>query len=322
MNIIEEVRLTIKKNKLFSYKDKVLVAVSGGADSVCLLHMLKGLQKEFGLKLYAAHLDHMLRAESGKDALFVKGLCARLGITLSLSKIDVKKKKGRLCIEEAARNFRQDFLVRTARKIKADKVALAHNLDDQAETVLMRILRGTGLYGLCGISFKRDIRGVNFIRPLMSISRAKIENYLKREKISFCLDKTNREDVYLRNRIRHELLPLLEKRYNRNIREALFNLAQCAGADYDYLTAEAKEALCGQKTRLKLASLTRLHPSVMRLKIRGAISALQGDTRRISFKHVSELEDLIFNRPEGSIVDLPKGVSAAKKKNALLFYLR
>jgi tRNA(Ile)-lysidine synthase len=322
MNIIDKIKYAIKKDSLVDTGNRVVVGVSGGADSVCLLYLLDGLKKDLKISLHIAHLDHGLRKESKKDAKFVKNLARKLNIPATFKRIDVARTSKKLSVEEAARNTRLAFLLKVSGKVRAEKIALAHNFDDQAETVLMRILRGAGLYGLSAILPKRKMAGVSIIRPLLNIRRSEIEGFLKSKAISFCTDKTNNDEAYFRNKIRHSLLPLLEKAYNKNIREILFNLAQSAGSDYDYLKYVAKHSLKGSKTRLQLRSLVKLHPSIMRLKLREAVSFLQGDTRRITFKHIQELEDLILKRPQGSIVDLPKGISAKKKQEMLIFYSR
>jgi len=322
MDIINKIKYTIRKNTLINKGDRVVIGVSGGADSVCLLHILNRLKKELGISLHIAHLDHALRKESGKDAKFVERIATKLKIPIILKRVDIKRIAKKLSLEEAARNIRLAFLLRVASKVEADKVALAHNFDDQAETVLMRILRGTGLYGLSGISLKRRMGQTIIIRPLLEIRRKEIEGFLKAEKIGFCTDKTNRDEVYFRNKIRRRLLPLLEKEYNKNIREVLFNLALSAGSDYECLKEIAARSFKGSKIKLNLDSLIKLHPSIMRLRLRAAISCLQGDLRRITFKHIQELEGLIFNRPQGAVVDLPKGISAQKKQKKLIFYLR
>jgi tRNA(Ile)-lysidine synthase len=184
----------------------------------------------------------------------------------------------------------------------------------------MRILRGTGLYGLSGISPKRNIAGFQVIRPLIGISREEIETFLKRRKIKTVTDTSNLEDIYFRNKIRHNLLPLLERNYNKNIKEILSNLAESVAYDYDYLNRQAisKEKQLNRKINLK--KFLKLHPAMQRLLLRMRIVVLKGDTRRITFQHIREIEDLILNRPKGSVVDLPRGISVVKKKNTLIFY--
>ena len=313
---------TIKRYALIQKKDKILIAVSGGPDSLTLLLQLAGLRGKMGLSLYIAHLDHGLRKDSRFDADFVKKWGRKLGIPVITKQLRFQSEHQKAASEEYLRQARMDFLIQTAKKIKAGKIALGHNLDDQAETVLMRLLRGTGLSGLSGISAKRTIRGVIFIRPLLETTRREIDRFLKNKGVKARIDSTNKEDIFLRNKIRHQLIPLLKKEYNQNIPEVLANLAESVSYDYEYLDQAAKKSLKGNKGRLNLNKAAKLHPALLRLKLRQAIACLQGDTRRISFKHVKELEDLLTNRPKGSVVDLPKGISVEKSRNTLRFFKR
>jgi len=313
---------TIKKYGLLDKRDKVLVGVSGGPDSLALLLLLNSLKKKWELSLHIAHMDHMLRPGSHKDAAFVKKLGEKLDIPVTIKSINLKSRHIKGSLEELAREARLDFLIKLARQIRADKIALGHNLDDQAETVLMRLLRGTGLSGLSGISAKRNIRGAIFIRPLLETRRQEIESFLKRKKIRPRIDPTNKEDIFMRNRIRHSLIPLLKSKYNKNITELLANLAESISYDYEYLDAVARLSLKGSKLRLNAKKALSLHPALLRLKIRQTIAHLQGDTRRITFQHIREIEDLLAMRPDGSVVDLPKGISVQKTRNFLRFYPR
>ena len=320
--ILDKVNDTIQKYRLVSKGDKVLVGVSGGPDSVALLYLLNRLGDNFRLKLHVAHFDHMLRKESGKDSRFVKKLCEELKIDFTGAKEKVKKVAGKGSLEEIARNARLNFLFQTAKKIKADKIALGHNLDDQAETVLMRILRGTGLYGLAGISPKRQLSGFTVIRPLITVSRQEIEAFLRKNKIKARLDTSNLSDLYFRNRIRNHLLPLLEEKYSRNVKTLLANMGESVALDYDYLSSAAERARRNLGKRLNLKRFLRLHPAIQRLILRLHIAKISGSTRKIAFQHIIEIEDLISCRPANSVVDLPKGVSVKKKKGCLFFYKR
>ncbi|TRZ48056.1 tRNA lysidine(34) synthetase TilS [bacterium] len=313
---------TIKKYNLIQKKDIILVAVSGGPDSLALLFKLASLRNTLGLTLHIAHLDHGLRKDSKTDALFVKQWADKLDIPIKIEKLDSKIKGIKGSSEEFLREKRLIFLIKTAKKIKANKVALGHNLDDQAETVLMRLLRGTGLCGLSGISPLRTIKGVTFIRPLLETRRREIESFLKQKKVKPRIDPTNREDLFFRNKIRHNLIPLLKRTYNQNIVELLANLAESASYDYEYLDQVAKNNLKTDVGKLNIRKAKKLHLAILRLKIRQSIAYIQGDTRRISFKHIKEVEDLLNNRPEESIVDLPKGISVQKARNFLRFYRR
>ena len=299
-----------------------MIGVSGGPDSLALLYLLNSYKKDFRLSLHIAHLDHQLRSNSFRDKEFVENLAHKLNLPVTCAKINRRALSAKGSLEEIARNLRLGFLCKVAKKIKADKIALGHNLDDQAETILMRILRGTGLLGLSGILPKREISGCEVIRPLIETKRKEIERYLKKKKIKACIDRSNFQDIYFRNRIRNQLLPLLEKKYNKNIKIVLSSLANIASYDYDYLIQAALRKLNKPRKSIKLERYLSLHPAMQRLVLRLNIARLKGDTRRITFKHIQELEDLISNRPLNSIVDLPKGVSVVKKKNSLSFYRR
>ncbi len=318
--ILDKVKKTIANYNLINKGEKIVVGVSGGPDSVALLLLLNTLKKELKISLHIAHLDHMLRSNSYKDREFVEKLAERLNIPVTAAKINVKELAKKGSLEEIARNARLGFLFKVARDVKADKIALGHNLDDQAETVLMRVIRGAGLYGLSGILPKKEIYRREIIRPLIEVRRKEIEGFLKRKRVQPRIDTSNLKDIYFRNKIRNRLVPLLEKEYNRNIKEVLSNTAQSLGYDYDYLNCYAERLAKGSKNSINLNWLVKLHPSIRRIVLRRAITRVKGDTRRITFIHIKELEDLLLNRPPNSVVDLPKGISAVKKKNRIFFY--
>jgi tRNA(Ile)-lysidine synthase len=320
--IIDTVKNTIKKYELLKKNETILIGISGGPDSVCLLYILNSLKQDLKLKLHAVHIDHMLRDDSKKDLKYVQDLCTRLKIPLKSARINIRSLAQKGSLEEVARNARLNFFFKTAKIIKADAIALGHNLDDQAETVLMRILRGSGLSGLSGILPKRNILGFQVIRPLIEVKRKEIEAFLRKRRIKARIDSTNSENIYFRNRIRHKLLPLLENKYSPNIKELLANMAESVALDYDYLAQTTNKISKNSKTRFSLDKLDSLHPALKRLIFRSAIAALKGDTRRLTFQHVREIEDLLLSRPSGSIVNLPRNVCARKKKNYLEFYLK
>jgi len=320
--LLDKVRDTINRYNLIRPGDKIIVGVSGGPDSVALLYLLDKLRPELKLILHIAHLDHMLRKDSSKDREFVERLARRLKLPITTSQLDIQMLSRRGSIEEIARNARLGFLFQVAKKNKSGKIALGHNLDDQAETVLMRLIRGSGLYGLSGISPKRGIAGYEVIRPLIEIPRCQIDSFLKGRKISPRIDISNHTDIYFRNRIRRSLLPCLEREYNSNIKELLANTAQTIGSDYDYLLRAANRILKQMGSDLKLSRLLKLHPAMLRLVLRLAVARVQGDMRRITFQHIREIEDLILRRPAKSIVDLPQNISVIKRGKALHFYRR
>jgi len=330
MPLLNKVRETIKEYRLIDKSDKILIGVSGGPDSVALLYALNSLKKELHLTLHIAHLNHMLRGkESQGDADFVVRLADRLGIPVTLREIKIAQLSKNRSLEETARKVRLDFLFEVARKIRADKVALGHNKDDQSETVLMRILRGSGLLGLGGILPKRRISGFIIIRPLIEIERADIEKFLKLKKIKPRRDSTNAQPLYFRNRIRLKLFPVLKK-YNPNIKEVLANMAQSLETDYDYLLRSSTQAFSRlrigkrkkQEIRMRHDKFLKLHPALQSMVLRLAFEGLNGNTRRLSYQHIKELKDLVYSRPRGSIVDLPSRISVCKNQRYLRVYAR
>jgi len=231
---------------LFSKGDSVLVAVSGGADSVALLCALHELSSLTGISLAVAHLNHGIRGKaSDADAAFVQKLAARLKVPFSGGKVDVPalaESKG-ISMEMAAREARYDFLFKTARKIKATVIATAHTADDQAETILLKLARGAGPRGLAGISPESIISGIRIVRPLLDVSRAGVEEYLRERKQAWREDRTNKDLSYLRNRVRHEVLPFLEKKLNPDIRTALLRTADILREEDSWLEELSEKIL-------------------------------------------------------------------------------
>lgn len=319
---IEKIKRTICRYCLLENGDTVVAGVSGGPDSLALLYVLNFLKKEFGLKLHIAHLDHMLRRGSASDRKFVEKVANNLNIPVTCEKINIKVIAASGGLEEICRNARLGFIFKVAREIKADKIALGHNLDDQAETVLMRILRGAGLSGLSGMLPKKEIQGFTIVRPLIEVKRKEIEAFLKRKKLVPRIDPTNCQDIYLRNKIRNKLLPDLEKNYNRNIKQVLSHTAESIARDYDFINKISIETAKRLGPNINLRKFSRLHPSLRRMVLRWRISRLKGNTRRINFAHIQEIEDLILTRPVNSVVDLPGNIRVKKTRLSLVFSRR
>lgn len=316
-------RATIKKYGLVKKKDKLLLGVSGGPDSLCLLHLFLKIQKEYSLKLICVHLNHCLREEANDEENFVKEVCGNQGVKFISARRQVKKLFKGDSLEQTARNLRFDFFLNSSRQTKFKTIALAHHQDDLAETVLMRLIRGSGLRGLRGFLPKSKFRNLTVIRPLIEITKSDILSWLKKNKISYCTDKSNFEDKFFRNRVRLQLIPLL-KEFNPNI---VANIAKAAGnisLDYAFLYDFSKATFLSLKTKetknslsLKLKGLKQLPQSIFANVIRIAIEELQGHTRRLESRHLAELRDLIDTRPSGSIVDLPF-ILVKKEANCLL----
>lgn len=237
--IREKLLDAVKRYDMLKSGDNAVVALSGGADSVTLLHGLKSLEDELGIKVYACHVNHNLRGEeSDGDESYVRGLCKEMNVPLEVFSVDVKGSvKKHESIEERARELRYEAFAAAAEKFGA-KVATAHNACDNAETVLLNMLRGTGLKGLCGIPPKRDY----LIRPLIFCAREEIEAYCKENKLKFVTDKTNFSTAYTRNKIRIELMPKLLE-INPSFYEGIGRMTSALTEDSLYLEEQAANAL-------------------------------------------------------------------------------
>jgi tRNA(Ile)-lysidine synthase len=319
--LTDKVLGTVNKFNLLSLGDRVLAGVSGGPDSLALLHIFNELKLKLGIKLVVAHLNHGLRGnDSDLDEKFVKNICEKMSLDFYSKKISWPKST-KFTSEEKLRKQRYDFLLELSTELKIDKIALAHTLDDQAETVLMRIIRGTGLYGLISILPKRKIDKFTVIRPMLEVSRKEINHYLRVKKLRPRMDKTNLSCVFLRNRIRHKLLKDLEG-FNSNIKETLARFAQQAAVDYDYLCKQSRPYLksCGNVLKIDLDKFIKLHMAIQRMAIRLAYEKIAGDLRAFTNTHWQEVQDLINSRPFGSVVHLTKGVSIRKDRKHIVVY--
>ena len=245
-DLLHRVQGSVQKYRMFVPGEKVLVACSGGADSVALFHLLRELALPLGVRLALVHFDHALRLGSAEDFKFVRSLAKthRAPFYGGRRKQSQRALERGLSPEERARKLRYEFLERVARRTHTKKIALGHHSDDQAETVLMRLIQGTGLRGLQGIRPVVKMNGVTFIRPLIELSRAEIRRFLKCRAIPHQEDITNRSRRFLRNRIRSHLLPLLERKFNPRTRESLCRIAETsvqesAGLD-EWIAREAR----------------------------------------------------------------------------------
>jgi len=323
MNAMEEIfKKTLKKYDLLRKKDKLILGVSGGPDSVCMLYLFSQIKKDYKLELVCAHLNHGLRGQAQKEEEFIRGICVKLGIRLISEKRDVQSFYAGDSLEQTARNLRLDFFSKVSRQVKIKKLALAHHKDDLAETILMRLVRGSGLKGLRGFLPKTKFKNLTVIRPLIEVRKKEIGEWLEDKKLPYCIDKSNFEDKFFRNRLRLKLLPLLEE-LNPNIVSTLYNLASNISLDYDFIYAFSynkflilRKKETGNSLCLDLKGLRELHPAIFNNVIRIAIEQLKGNTRRIEARHLNELKDLVFERPGGSIVDLP-GLLVKKEEKAL-----
>jgi len=324
--VLEKIKRTITRYNLLQRGDKVVVGVSGGPDSLTLLHALMALRGEYDLSLFVAHLNHMFRGEAAvADADFVRDTAERLGLASFIETIDVPKLAAAgISSEEAGRQARYDFFERIAQATAADKIAVGQNLDDQAETVLLRLLRGAGSEGLAGvIPFRED----RVIRPLLEVSRREIEAYCAAAGLVPRVDATNAQPIYLRNRIRLQLLPLLEKEYNPNVRSTLARTALLLRDESDYLAGLARRRLAecaavrAGKTFLPVTCLMNEHPALQRRLIRECICRICGSLRGFAFGHIEAVLELVAGTESGKCVHLPHGLRAEREYGDILFSL-
>jgi len=315
----------------------LVVGVSGGADSLCLLHVLRRLQPRWGYRLHAGHLHHGLRGEdASRDAEFVQSVCQKWGVPVTVERFDVGAlaSEAGLSVEEAGRKARYAFLAGLAAKVGGDVVAVAHNADDQAETVLMHWLRGAGLAGLRGMVPKIEmaelrvqevwgerwppVEQVCIVRPLLEVTRAEVEVYLRHFGLEPRFDLSNLDTTYYRNRLRHELLPYLET-YNPRIREVLWRTAQVIADDYAYLRGQVLEAWSqvvreesDDRIVFDLHVWRRLPGSLERGVLREAIRRLRRNLRNINWVHVERAMVALLEKPTGTVVTLARGLALTK----------
>ncbi len=335
------VRNTILKYDLLERGDHVVVGLSGGPDSVSLFHVLYDLSREMDLSLYAVHINHKLRPGAAEeDQAYVEALCERLSVPCHVYVRDCNKISAELGItsEEAGRKVRYEAFSEVARGImqagreKQDsnategkkekiKIAVAHNMNDQAETVLFRLLRGTGTDGLSGMEYARkDENGFTIIRPLLDSSRDEIEEYCRLRKLAPRIDHTNAEAIYARNKIRLNLLPYLKENFNANITEALCRLAKIAGEDKRYIWAKAQEAYEAALIRTEnggngavsarrsfdLEKMRAMEGAIRHRVILTAFSEI-GLYKDVSAVHLEAADSLIKAGRTGSSTDFPRG---------------
>jgi tRNA(Ile)-lysidine synthase len=327
----QKVISSIQEHNLFSVGERLVVAVSGGADSVCLLHILAQRQTDLGVELHVAHLNHQLRgAESDSDAKYVSDLACKLGTPATVESRDVEayhRQKGG-SLEESAREVRYSFLAKVAREIGASKVVVGHTRDDQVETVLMHLLRGTGLVGLRGLQpcsvlqYGEPEGRLEVLRPLLEITRQETLAYCRQYKLKPHSDSSNLSPYFLRNRIRLELLPVLRS-YNPSIDEALLRLAAIAGDDISFIEEQAcrlwnklarKE---GDAVYLDMNKIAALPRAMQRQVFRLAIKQLRDNLRDIEADHIEAMMDFL-SRPAGKKLCLPQGLTLATEYGRLV----
>lgn len=309
----------IRNNKLLSDNDKLLVAVSGGPDSVCLLLVLMRIRNELGINLHIAHLNHKLRGvESDGDADYVSQLAKKLDVPATINERDVEEYRTEYggTLEETAREVRYDFLAETAKSAGADAVATGHTRDDNIETIIMHLIRGTGTRGLRGLKPVTQLNAktgvIKVLRPLLELNRDETTGYCRANGYEPRIDISNESLAPLRNRIRHQFIPLLET-YNEKVGEALLRDARIAGDELDFLDTAAN-GLWGSIVRqqqdmiiLDKEGFLELHPALQRHLLRLSIEKVTGSLKDIEVRHIESVMDAL-DLQSGKQITLPGGL--------------
>jgi tRNA(Ile)-lysidine synthase len=316
MALAENLVKTVGKYGMLARGDGVLAAVSGGPDSVALLHALCSLKNHFALRLEVAHAEHGIRgAESRADARFVAALADRLGIPFHLKELALG---GNGNLEAAAREERYSFLTDTARTRGLEKIATGHTLDDQAETVLMRLFRGSGRSGIGAIAPVSRRGAATVIRPLIESSRAEIEAYLAEAGLEYRIDRTNSDPALLRNWLRLDMLPRLKEKIDPAVAARLARLAEIVRGEDEVLNRLARERMLVDEANELLREPLLAEPEAMRRRIvRLWLEQVRGSLKRVGFDHVEAILDLIAAGPPQGRVAIPGGVEVVRRYEKL-----
>lgn len=320
MDSVRKVREAIEARRLIEPRSRVVVALSGGADSTALLVILKELSGEMGFELAAAHLDHRIRRNSAKEQIAVARLASTIGIPFLAGSVDVpaEARKRKIGIEEAARLIRYSFLERAAADFGARSVALGHTRDDQVETILHRILRGTGWRGLMGIPARRGI----FVRPLLDCSRDELVRFLRSRKIAYITDESNRDESYYRNRIRNRLLPYLKRHFNPAVDESIGRLQESLEEGWRRLEAPMLEMIPVPEkdgtVALSLQELARMEDFeiylIVDLVLREHFHLFQDFEK----KHYDAVKRLVRKSQSGRRLTLPHGIRVSREQRSIV----
>lgn len=316
----QKIKEFIQKYDMFRPGASVLVGLSGGADSVALLQVLCKLRKEMNLQLTAVHVNHGIRESAEHDAVFCKMLCQQKGVEFICERIDVPAlaKESGMSVEEAARCARYDIFERYRKEKGLDVIAVAHHKNDQAETMLFQLFRGSGLKGVSGIPFKRDA----IVRPLMAVSKEEIESFIETEKLIYVLDATNESNLYSRNKIRHHILPQAEEICAAAI-ENMSRSALLLRETQSYMTEQSiafleRYAQCEEDyITLPVSELAKCHIALQKVVMLETISRLIKSRKDITEKHIENALSLLGKDGE-KIISLPQGYVVKKQYDRLI----
>ncbi|MFW5736935.1 MAG: tRNA lysidine(34) synthetase TilS [Halanaerobium sp.] len=319
----------IIKNNLLDNCRKLMLAVSGGPDSLVMLELFSKFKTQFNLEIAVAHLDHMLRDDSGLEAEFVKNYCQKKGINFFNKKVNLPKiiDKNNDSVEAAARELRFDFFKEIIEKHNYDLLALAHHRDDQAETVLLNLFRGSGLQGLSGIQPKEELAGLKIIHPLLEFSKKEILNYCRQNNLNPRFDSSNQESIYSRNIIRNEIFPLVEKKINDQARAVIARSSKLLKAENEFLQKLAlskykklvKKEEKDKKVVIDFNKFKKLDQVLQRRIYRYIYKQLNGNLDDLYFDHILEIEKLIQKSQTGRGIDIASGIRVEISYSNLLF---
>lgn len=321
----EKVLQTIKKYHLIEENDHIILGVSGGPDSTCLFHIFLNLQKEIKFTFTVCHINHGIRKEAIEDEKYVEGMCKQYNIPYFVKKENVleKAEQEKVGTEEMGRKVRYAFFSEIQKQVGANKIATAHTKNDLSETVMMNLLRGTGLSGLRGIEAIRDNL---YIRPLIECKRSEIEEYCEENKLNPKIDKTNFENIYTRNKIRNELIPYLEKEFNPNIIESVARMADIIQEEDKYLeqiTKQAYEEILISKDNkeivLDLKKFNTLDLVIKNRIVLYTITILFGTSSGIEKKHIEDIIKLCANNIGNKFLIPNKKIKILVQKQKIFF---
>lgn len=319
----DKIRKTIEEKGLIAHKQHIVIGLSGGPDSVCLFNALRSIAGEMELTIHPVHVNHKFRPGAAeKDQKFVEELCEKNGLRCHSFVVDCNALAAEtgMTSEEAGRKARYDAFYQVAEELRREnpdisrddiRIAVAQNANDQAETVLFRLIRGTGVDGLAGIAYEREERGYKVIRPILDLYRDEIEAYCEYNELQPVTDHTNEDTVYTRNKIRHELIPYLEKEHNENLKESMNRLARIAAADKDYLWQQTEETYKnlaheeGNEISMDRELLAKVHPAIRHRIILKAFAAI-GLESDVSEERIKAADAIIEKKQGPKFVQFPR----------------
>lgn len=316
---------TIKKYNLIQKGDRIVLGVSGGPDSISMLNILNEIKEEYGFKIYVAHINHKIREEAIEDEKYVQNYCKKNGIEFFVKRIDVQQiaNNNKIGTEEAGRNVRYEFFDEIMNKVGANKISIAHNKNDKIETIIMNLLRGSGLSGLKGIE---PIRDNKYIRPLIECERSEIEEYCEKHKLEPRIDKTNFENDYTRNKIRNIVIPYIKNEFNPNIIQTIDRLSQVAIEENDYIETNVNtiynKMLIEKNTEeivLKLKEFNNQEKVIKSRIILLATKQLMGSTQRIEKIHIEDIIKLCNNNIGNKYLTPNKNLKVLIKDKKIFF---